>query len=293
MLQGRLRRVGLLAGFAILLSGRALGAPRDEKPTLQSAVSASQNDSESKERQARLRGLEQRLDRLVREMEELRSDMRRELGGSSAAKPASVGGQVVLTSPDRVLRIPFEIEPAVSSSLETVQLWFSTDEGRTWREADSATPDMMTFTFRAPHDGIYWLIVRTLDNKGNKNPACLIGVKPMLKVRVQAPPDVRPPERRPKVVQAAPGKRIGQVFIIGNPTTPATVILDAIRLSPGQALDYAGIQAAERNLADLKIFKASQVTILDAETDSPFKDVLVTVQEKPTGVLGLELQIAR
>jgi outer membrane protein insertion porin family len=85
--------------------------------------------------------------------------------------------------------------------------------------------------------------------------------------------------------------RVGQIFIVGNTRTRQNVILRQVPLYPGQVLSYPDIRQAERNLAKLNIFEASPdgairptVTVLD-NTDSPFKDILIQVQEANTGSL--------
>jgi outer membrane protein assembly complex protein YaeT len=85
--------------------------------------------------------------------------------------------------------------------------------------------------------------------------------------------------------------RVGQIFIVGNTRTRQNVILRQVPLYPGQVLSYPDIRLAERNLARLNIFEASPdgairptVTVLD-NTDSPFKDILIQVQEANTGSL--------
>src|SRR5262249_45096504 len=54
----------------------------------------------------------------------------------------------------------------------------------------------------------------------------------------------------------------------------------------GQILDYRALRTAEENLAKLHLFVVDPqkgvwptVTVVDAEGDSPYKDILVTVQE--------------
>lgn len=95
-------------------------------------------------------------------------------------------------------------------------------------------------------------------------------------------------------VENRPPARVGQIFIVGNERTRQNVILRQVPLFPGQVLNYPALREAERNLARLNIFEASQdgsvrptVSVLDnpADPDSPYKDVLVSVQEASTGSL--------
>jgi outer membrane protein assembly complex protein YaeT len=83
---------------------------------------------------------------------------------------------------------------------------------------------------------------------------------------------------------------VGQVFISGNTTTRQNVILRQVPLYPGQVLTVPDLQTAEANLARLNIFEANPetgvrptVSVIDPDSDNPVKDILVQVQEAPTG----------
>jgi outer membrane protein assembly complex protein YaeT len=93
-------------------------------------------------------------------------------------------------------------------------------------------------------------------------------------------------------VQEKPPARVGNIIIVGNETTKQNVILRQVPLLPGQVLTYPDLRLAERNLAKLNIFETNPATgvrptlsIIDPDIDSPYKDVLVQVQEMPTGSL--------
>jgi outer membrane protein assembly factor BamA len=93
-------------------------------------------------------------------------------------------------------------------------------------------------------------------------------------------------------VQERPPARVGQVIVVGNDVTRQNVILRQVPLYPGQVLTYPDLRLAERNLQKLNIFENDPekgirptVTVLDPESDSEFKDVLVNVQETHTGSL--------
>jgi outer membrane protein assembly complex protein YaeT len=95
-------------------------------------------------------------------------------------------------------------------------------------------------------------------------------------------------------VQERPQWRVNQVIVAGNDTTKMNVILRQVPLYPGQVLTVPDLQAAEANLARLNIFEANgetgvrpTVTVIDPDSDNPYKDVLVQVQEAPTGSLLL------
>jgi outer membrane protein assembly complex protein YaeT len=91
-------------------------------------------------------------------------------------------------------------------------------------------------------------------------------------------------------VQERPPWTVGQVIIIGNEVTRENVIRRQVPLYPGQVLTIPDLQVAEANLARLGIFEGDPekgtrptATILDPDSDNPVKDILVQVQEAPTG----------
>jgi outer membrane protein assembly complex protein YaeT len=91
-------------------------------------------------------------------------------------------------------------------------------------------------------------------------------------------------------VAEQPPARVGQIIVVGNEVTQDRVIRRVLGLYPGQILRYPELRIAENDLSRLGIFntdpeKGIRPTLTVLETDSEFKDVLVTVQEQPTGSL--------
>jgi outer membrane protein insertion porin family len=93
-------------------------------------------------------------------------------------------------------------------------------------------------------------------------------------------------------VQEKPPARVGEIYIVGNDVTRQNVILRQIPLYPGQVLTYPDLRLAEKNLAKLGIFETNgqtgvrpTVSVIDPDSDTDFKDILVQVQEEPTGSL--------
>jgi hypothetical protein len=96
------------------------------------------------------------------------------------------GADDVRVSPtkDRTFRIPFQTQPG-DRRLREIQLYYSMDQGRTWRQYATATPDQGYFQqFTAPQDGMYWFAVRTVDLQGRINPPTDDGLRAGLKVLV-------------------------------------------------------------------------------------------------------------
>ena len=89
-----------------------------------------------------------------------------------------------------------------------------------------------------------------------------------------------------------PAAKVGEIKIVGNDVTRDNVILRQIGLYPGQTLTYPDLKVAETKLARLNIFEVDpakgirpSVTVIDPDGPSELKDLLVTVQEQPTGSL--------
>jgi hypothetical protein len=98
-------------------------------------------------------------------------------------------GPEILPYKSRSFRIPFSVEPADRGRIKEVQLWVSTDQGKTWKAATKTTPEQAAFpTFRAPRDGEYWFAVRTLDTKDRLYPTDDDLVEPSMKVVVDTTP---------------------------------------------------------------------------------------------------------
>jgi hypothetical protein len=95
----------------------------------------------------------------------------------------------VLYSNYRHFRIPFQAGPG-KERLKQLQLFYSTDQGRTWQPSAVAPPDQEFFRFICTQDGLYWFTVQTVDRDGRAFPATLEGAQPSLKVVVDTQPPV-------------------------------------------------------------------------------------------------------
>jgi outer membrane protein insertion porin family len=88
--------------------------------------------------------------------------------------------------------------------------------------------------------------------------------------------------------------RAGEIKIVGNKVTRDDVIRKELRFMPGQILDVTKIRESERNLARLQIFKmdpqsgtAPRIYLEDTDVPSPYKNVIVEVEEDRTGSLNV------
>jgi hypothetical protein len=104
----------------------------------------------------------------------------------------------------REFRIPFNPGPG-AQHLKQLQLFVSTDQGRTWTPSATVAPDQQKFQFLAERDGAYWFAVQSLDQDGKLYPATMLNAQPSLKVIV----DTQPPSVQ---VQALP-PRSGEVGV--------------------------------------------------------------------------------
>ncbi len=88
-------------------------------------------------------------------------------------------------------------------------------------------------------------------------------------------------------VHAKPLGRVGQIFVAGNSKTPDPVILGQLPFVPGSTFSEADLELGVRRLELLNIFVVDPargirpvVKVLDRDANTPFKDVLVEIQEK-------------
>ena len=78
----------------------------------------------------------------------------------------------------------FDIPFYLSALASEVVLYVSTDNGKTYRQVSSASPDAERFHYQAPRDGMYWFSVQTVNAQGKREPAKVQGLPPELKVCV-------------------------------------------------------------------------------------------------------------
>lgn len=78
--------------------------------------------------------------------------------------------------------------------------------------------------------------------------------------------------------------RVGRIIIEGNTETPDWFILTFVELRPGQVLRYPDLGTARKRLVALRHFDTDAPPIIEVipnEIDAKFKDVRVTVKERP------------
>jgi hypothetical protein len=125
-------------------------------------------------------------------------------------------------------RIPFQAGPG-EQRLKQLQLFYSTDRGRTWQPSAIAPPEQRHFRFISERDGLYWFAVQTLDQDGRYFPPTLDGAQPSLKVIV----DTQPPAVSLHALPAR-GGQVGVAWEVRDANLDT--LPDALRLeyrSPG------------------------------------------------------------
>jgi hypothetical protein len=90
------------------------------------------------------------------------------------------------------IKIPLDISAAERQHIQTLTLYYSTDEGRTWHQQAMIGPDQDSFKFFAPRDGLYWFTVDVQDHEGRHNPPDIYKAQPSQKIII----DTHKPELR-------------------------------------------------------------------------------------------------
>jgi hypothetical protein len=95
----------------------------------------------------------------------------------------------IVFSPHRQFQIPFNSGTG-AVRLKQLQLFVSSDQGRSWQPSAIAAPDQGRFRFIAERDAYLWFTVQTLDVEGRLYPLTLDGASASLKVVVDTQPPV-------------------------------------------------------------------------------------------------------
>lgn len=89
----------------------------------------------------------------------------------------------VVPMKDRSFQLPIRsIDPARRAELRELILYYSTDEGRTWKRYTSVPPDSRAFIVNLGDDGIYWFNVCVVDQHGTQEPSDPAKVPPAQKI---------------------------------------------------------------------------------------------------------------
>ncbi len=130
----------------------------------------------------------------------------------------------------RTFRVPFNVGPG-AQNLSQLNLYVSTDSGRSWQSVASAPPDQGYFRFSTERDGTYWFAVQSFDKSNRVFPATMDGATPNLKVVV----DTQPPQISVQPLNAKTSE-VGVAWTVRDDSFNANQA-DAIRL------DYRSLNA--------------------------------------------------
>ncbi len=123
----------------------------------------------------------------------------------------------IIYSRFRHFRIPFQPSSG-EQRLKQLQLFVSSDQGKSWQPAALAAPDHKDFKFLTDKDGYFWFAVQSQDMQGQLYPPRMEGVQPSLKVVV----DTQPPL---VLLQALPprGEEVGVAWDIRDENLDLTL----------------------------------------------------------------------
>lgn len=136
----------------------------------------------------------------------------------------------VLHTRSRQFRVPFNVGPG-AANLSQLQLYVSTDSGRSWQSAASAPPEQGYFRFSSERDGSFWFAVQSFDKMNRAFPPNMEGATPNLKVVV----DTQAPQISIQALNAR-ASEVGVSWIIRDENF-STAQIDAVRL------DYRSLNA--------------------------------------------------
>jgi beta-lactamase regulating signal transducer with metallopeptidase domain len=151
----------------------------DSQPAVPTSTSGAPATSEA----SRVRELERKMDRLLKEMD----DLRKELKSSGPARNSTgPNDQEASSEQQGFLAIAFKLEPSRRKDVAQVLLYHSRDEGRSWRQMDSAPPTAREFRVRRPRDaGTHWFAVAVQDLEGRRTPSDPANLRPDLKLDIR------------------------------------------------------------------------------------------------------------
>ena len=87
----------------------------------------------------------------------------------AGASPGAIPDDVYPMKDTR-FEIPIKVEPARRGDIARIELYISTDQGRTWQQRGSVAPDTPSFPFLAKADGTYWFSIVVIDKNNNREP---------------------------------------------------------------------------------------------------------------------------
>ena len=102
----------------------------------------------------------------------------------------------------REIAIPINFDPARRDEIKELFLYVTSDKGKTWRKADTATPDRQAFVFRAETDDLYGFCLQITSKNNQLEPADITAAGLQMQVLIDTRPEKQVAEedgsRRPE-----------------------------------------------------------------------------------------------
>jgi len=105
--------------------------------------------------------------------------------GVAGAAPADV-----FHLKERNISIPIRLDPTRRADIKEILLFSSTNEGRTWQQEASVTPEKDAFTFYAQGEGSYWFSTAIMDKQGQRVPPENAQLAAVMKIVIDSVPPV-------------------------------------------------------------------------------------------------------
>jgi len=189
---------------------------------------------------------------------------------------------------EREWKIPITLTEPIRKEAQSLVLYVSSDQGKTWRKQATAKPTDEFFEYNAPADGTFWFSVSFVNRAGQSVPARDADLQPQLKIVVDT--------KRPEVKLLAQERQNDQVTVAWDVRDEhldlSTLTLQyrgkteaawkAVALSPVTAgrksfsVGTAGPVAVRLNVKDKAGNNGEDLVELQAST-------VVTAQQQPHG----------
>ena len=86
------------------------------------------------------------------------------------------------TIDSRLFKIPIRIDPKREKEIDCLVLWVSSDQGKSWKQAATASAKDDGFNFVAPDDGTYWFSLQIVYKNKSKEPRDVAKEPPGMKI---------------------------------------------------------------------------------------------------------------
>ncbi|MGF1579101.1 MAG: hypothetical protein ACFCD0_07025 [Gemmataceae bacterium] len=94
------------------------------------------------------------------------------------------GADQVHVTEKKCFLLPIRVDEADRKRIQSIKLYVSRDEGKSWVVASEVGPIEKTFLYRAQEPGTYWFSVQTIGVSGERNPLNVRNNPPDLRVLV-------------------------------------------------------------------------------------------------------------